>query len=469
MIELLILLNVFFVSFKDKPAKDVPALSPRAIEQRTKWHIPTDALDYPVDKAYLDSVRKYGATVHHTSRWMNGATCTMTDEQAARVALLPFVTGVEMTRNDASSGAPVKRLCAPTASDDVRANMQDIELITERQLALYNLLPLHDLGYHGQGILITVCDGGFTDANTLPCFRQELELGHYDFTDDKDDFYGRTGAHGTHCLSTISGLIENEYIGAATKAQYYLMRAEEDATESPKEMDNLVAAFEKADSLGTNVFSVSLGYAMFDNEKWDLTYADLDGKTTRVSRAATIAARKGMLVCVAAGNEGNKSWHWISAPADADSILTVGAVNVDSIIGGFSSFGPSADGRIKPDVCAVGVQTALITTNGNTMRGNGTSFATPLIAGMAATLWSALPEESAMQIRERIIRSANRYNNPDRDQYGYGIPNAYAAYTGLTTITDTPVSNTAAKFIQGNTLYIIHNGKTYNIVGTLVR
>ena len=347
--------------------------------------------------------------------------------------------------------------------------MQIAATYTQRQLALYNLLPLHELGYHGQGILMSVCDGGFTNANTLSCFRQEQELGHFDFTDDIDDFYGYTGDHGTNCLSSISGIAEG-YLGAATEADYYLMRSEEAETESPKEMDNLVAALEKADSLGTNVFSVSLGYAYFDHSEWSLDYSMLDGKTTRVSRAATIAARKGMLVCVAAGNEGNKDWHWISAPADADSILTVGAVNVDSIIGSFSSYGPSADNRIKPEVCAVGVKAALLGVDGNLRYANGTSFATPLLAGMAATLWSALPNESAMQIRERIIRSADRYNNPDRNQYGYGIPNAYAAYLGQTTaITETPITNRSIKYIQGNNLYIYSNGQTYNILGFRLR
>ena len=467
MLGLLLSLNVFFVSFADKPVQNIsPALSPRAIEQRGKWDIAIDELDYPVNPAYLDSLRKYGATIHHTSRWMNGATCSMPDNLAEQVAAWPFVADVEMTRDDSDPIYVVKRRVQYT---DNANDMQIAATYTERQLALYNLLPLHELGYHGQGILMTVCDGGFTNANTLSCFRQEQELGHFDFTDDIDDFYGYTGDHGTNCLSSISGIAEG-YLGAATEADYYLMRSEEAETESPKEMDNLVAALEKADSLGTNVFSVSLGYAYFDHLDWSLDYSMLDGKTTRVSRAATIAARKGMLVCAAAGNEGNKDWHWISAPADADSILTVGAVNVDSIIGSFSSYGPSADNRIKPEVCAVGVRAALLGVDGNLRYANGTSFATPLLAGMAATLWSALPNENAMQIRERIIRSADRYHNPDRNQYGYGIPNAYAAYLGQTTTTfESTVCPRATKYIQEGELLIEHNGKTYNLLGTLLR
>lgn len=462
----LVLLYVFFVSFADKPVQSVPALSERAIEQRTKWNIPIDELDYPVSQVYVDSIVHMGATLCHTTRWFNGATFAMTQEQADHVAQLDFVSSVEMTRDNSSSGGgwwwspQLRRIQAETK-----------DYWTDEQLALYNLMPLHEAGYKGKGILMSVCDGGFHNANSLSCFRHDLELGHFDFTDDSDGFYGSTGDHGTECLSTISGMAKEQFMGAATQAEYYLMRSEEYATESPKEMDNLVAALECSDSLGVNVFSVSLGYAMFDNDDWTLPKSAMDGKTTRCSRAATIAARKGMLVCVAAGNEGSSSWRTISAPADADSILTVGAVDEDGVIGSFSSYGPSADGRIKPEVCAVGVATTLISPNGYIMTGNGTSFATPLIAGMAASLWSALPDENAMQIRERIIRSADRYDTPDPNQYGYGIPDAWYAYTMdqpqalEETTTANHTEHNAQKIIRGEQVLIVRFGHIYNLAG----
>ena len=466
MLKLLILLNVFFVSFTDKPEKSAPALSPRAVEQRAKWDIPTDAMDYPVAHLYVDSLRRMGAKVFHTSRWFNGATVEMSDELASKVQNLDFVEAVEMTRDNSESLYASKRrvITREETSDDPG-------IITEQQLGLYNLLPLHEAGFEGQGILMAVCDGGFYNANILTCFRQEQELGHFDFTDDAVDIYGHTGTHGTECLSTISGST-TIYKGAATKANYYLMRSEESNTESPKEMDNLVVALETADSLGVNVFSVSLGYAYFDNDKWSLNKnTDLDGKTTRVSRAATIAARKGMLVCVAAGNEGNNAWRTISVPADADSILTVGAVSTWGEIGDFSSYGPSSDGRIKPEVCAVGVWTQLIHPGGNVVASNGTSFATPLLAGLAASLWSALPDENAMQIRSRIIRSADRYLNPDMDQYGYGIPDAWKAYTmGPEGIEDVQTETTSCqKILRNGQIIILRNGIEYTISGQRVR
>lgn len=460
----LLILFIYFVSFLDKPEKTAPQLSPRAIEQRQKWNIPTDQMDYPVSSMYMDSLRRMGVKIYHKSRWFNGVTCEMDDETAAKVRALNFVTDVEMTRDNSTPiYGPMKRRIQYSA-----ANAQPTGNWTDEQLALYNLIPLLEAGYEGQSILMAICDGAFYNAQKLSCFRQKQELGHFDFTDDGDDFYGSSGTHGTECLSTISGITDG-YYGAATKANYYLMRSEEMETESPKEMDNLVVALETADSLGVNVFSVSLGYAYFDNNQWTLdNKTDLDGKTTRCSRAATIAACKGMLVCVAAGNEGSSEWRTICAPADADSILTVGAVDTDSVMGTFSSYGPSSDGRVKPEVCAVGVQTTLVYPDGQLVTNNGTSFATPLIAGMAASLWSALPDENAMQIRERIIKSCNHYSYPDKkNQMGYGIPDAWLAYTmkrgeGMES-SESRVES--VKILRNGQILIIRQGLIYNLAG----
>ena len=456
---LLTLLHIFFVSFTDKPLAEQPALSPRAIEQRAKWKIDTDHLDYPVYAPYVDSLRHAGVEICHTSRWMNGATCRMSTDQAAQVEQWSFIASVEQTRED-----------------DVRSTMYNVRrkmydgARTDEQLDLLNLTPLHQAGFEGQGILMAICDGGFTNAHTLPCFRHELELGHFDFTDDADPFYGAEGTHGLACLSTISALTDS-YHGSATRAQYYLMRSEEMHSESPKEMDNLIAALEKADSLGVNIFSLSLGYFYFDNPEWNLSHDMLDGSTTRLSIATTIAARKGMLVCVAAGNEAQSDWHKICVPADADSILSIGAVTATGEMSTFSSYGPSADGRVKPEVCAQGVQTALIAPNGTVFQSNGTSFAAPTIAGLAASLWSALPNENAMQIRQRIIDSSDRALTPDYQQFGYGIPDAWKAYTLYAEQTPSIElnENKARKIVRNGQILILQGEQLFTPTGQRVQ
>ena len=465
---LAILLDVFFVGFCNKAGSREVALSSTALSMREKHGVEIDSLDYAVSSIYVDSLRHAGTHVYHTSRWMNGATIGVKDTSVLqRIRQWPFVRLVEKTRYDESwESSSVRRRVI-----DKRAMTYSDYGEAQRQLSTYNLLPLHDAGYQGQGIRIAVIDGGFEKANSLGALdsvRQQL-LGWYDLTDDTYDFFGSEGSHGTMCLSTIAA-ITSDFRGAATKAMYYMIRSEENDTESPKEMDNLVAAFELADSLGVHICSVSLGYYQFDDYEWDLTYADMDGKTTRVSRAATIAARKGMLLCISAGNEGDTDWKHLTAPSDADSILSVGAVDTNGAIAMFSSYGPSADGRVKPDVCAVGRNAAVIRPSSNeVVFSNGTSFACPLVAGMAACLWSALPDCSNMDIRERIIRSADRYASPD-EQYGYGIPNAWAAYMGTTAaeqVREQPEVSTQ-KVLYGGHWYIVRGGEWYDMMGCKV-
>lgn len=465
----------WWIQFPDKQGSTQLCLSDRALEQRARWDIPIDSLDYEVSPMYLDSLRAAGLTVMHVSRWMNGATVTGTQQQINAIQGKPFVAAIEQTRDNSSSGwwySPerLQKLRNERMSDPIGIAQ------TTPQLALYNLLPLHQLHYNGQGILMTVCDGGFYKTHTLACFdsvRSRI-LGHFDWTDDTEDFYnGTNGSHGTECFSAIAGLATG-FKGAATGAEYYLMRSEELLTESPKEMDNWVAAVEKCDSLGVNVMSTSLGYYNFDNSSWDLHYSDMNGLNTRSSRAATIAADKGMIVVVAAGNEGDGIWHYISSPADADNILAVGAVDTEGHIASFSSYGPSYDGRTKPEVCAVGYGATLINPHGNIIQSNGTSFACPLLAGMTATLWSALPELDGQTIRRLIIESADRYINP-HNQYGYGIPDAYAAYlaglaiihSGLQSAEETTRSE-ARKVLRNGQIYILRGNETYTLTGQKV-
>ena len=476
---MMVLLSIFFLQFTDKVGAERVCLSPTAMEMREARGIAIDSLDYEVSPIYLDSVQALGASVLHTSRWMNGASVQASEEAIEVIEACEFVESVEKTRGERApqksadfSGTPQvkgerleakgERLSAPQKSADFSGTPQAGE-----QLDQLNLLPLHQAGYKGRGIRIGIADGGFYRANSMLSLPQDQCLGYADLTDDEEDMFSHAGSHGTMCLSTIMAT-QVDYTGAATEAEYYLFRTEEEYTESPKEIDNWVAAIEMADSMGLHIVSTSLGYTTFDDAEMDLQYADMDGRTSRGAQAAVIAARKGMLLVVAAGNDGNKDWHYLSTPADADSVLTVGAVDVDGQIAAFSSYGPSADGRVKPEVCAMGKGTSIIhPENDSIMGGNGTSFACPLIAGMAACIWSASPDATNMEIRERIIRSADRYTQP-HEQYGYGIPDAWMAYqlaTGTNTVTHAPQ---ATKIMQDGQLYILYNKEYYTILGNKI-
>lgn len=469
-----ILLAIFFLQFADKAGSERVCLSPTAIEMRAERGIEIDSLDYEVSPRYLDSIRALGGQILHTSRWMNGATVKAKKGDEACFEKCSFVNRVYVTRPGVMR-PPLSNLTAPRRKTEVTLTDSVYYGQAQKQLEHYNLLPLHQDGYHGQGIRIGIADAGFANADKLEALMpvRSQWLGYTDFTDGTTDIFDPSETHGSLCLSSIMAVHEN-YLGAATQAEYYLFCTEETETESHKEIDNWVAAIEMADSLGLHIVTTSLGYRTFDDEEYDFSYQDMDGHTTRGAKAATIAARKGMLLVVAMGNDGDKDWHYLSTPADADSILSVGAVGLNDTVAQFSSYGPASDGRVKPEVCAVGVQTALINPNTNRVTySNGTSFACPLIAGMAACLWSALPYASNMDIRERIIRSADRYNQP-HEQYGYGIPDAWLAYQmELSTPTNNIGSNRETKstklILYRGELLILHNNTLYDILGNTIK
>ena len=466
------LLTIFFLQFANKAGSNVVCLSPTALEMRQERGIAIDSLDYAVSPVYLDSVKAMGAKVLHTSRWMNGATIEASYQFMDAIKQCSFVDTFYLTRlTNESFGIHSVSLRKREAVSEETIDKPG----SDQQINQLNLLPLHQLGFKGKGIRIGVADGGFYNANTLASLPHDQWLGYTDLTDDKDDIFGSTGNHGSLCLSAIVAHKEVSdgtsvgtftYSGTATDAAYYLFKTEEHSTESPKEIDNWVAAIEMADSLGLHIVSTSLGYTTFDDEQFNFAYSDMDGLTSRGALASRIAARKGMLLVTAMGNDGNKNWHYLSTPADADSILSVGAVNKDRAIANFSSFGPAADGRVKPEVCAMGEGTSLINpSNDAVMSGNGTSFACPLIAGMAASLWSALPTATNMEIRELIIRSCDRYHQP-HEHYGYGIPDAWEAYTSTTTdLPSTTRPTPYTKILHNGQLYILYNNQVYDVLG----
>ena len=432
----------FWVYFIDKPqAKELLAhpenfLSDRCLENRAKRNIEITEQDVPVNNEYLAQVEALnGVKIINKSKWFNSISIEIKHSD-----LMDSISGFAFVK----SVTPISAINSRLNRVEERNDYNKLVLDTSEgfkatygdalaQLELYNLLPLHIDGFKGKGILVAVFDAGFYLADTLHAFKHVRDNNQIkfvrDFVDgDYDAFH--SSYHGSAVLSTIAAYREGEIIGSAYEADFVLCRTENGASETLIEEDNWVAAAEWADSLGVDVINSSLGYTEFDSPSSNHTYADMDGNTTIISRGADIAASKGILVVNSAGNSGQTSWKYIGAPADADSILTVGAVDVSGNVAPFSSYGPSSDGQIKPNVCAVGWQATVISVNDDAFRLNGTSFSSPLMAGAVASLWSKFPEASNMEIIKAVELSSSNFNNPD-DRCGYGIPDMSRASDSL--------------------------------------
>lgn len=436
----------YWVQFKDKThtpySLDAPQafLSQRAIERRARQQIPIDSLDLPVDPAYVAELLAAGdIEVLHVSKWFNAATIRTTDTLALdSLGLLPFVNVVQLTRDGVDR--PHKHVGKFPLPKLFEENYGE----SFRQIEMMNGHLLHELGgAKGQGMLIGVLDAGFLQADILPGLEDLRERDGIILTRDLVLPGGNVYAghyHGRSVLSVMAGHVEGKLTGTAPLADYALVRTENGAVEYLVEEDNWVAGAELCDSLGCDVLNTSLGYTTFDDSSQDHTYEDLDGLTSRMTRASDLAAKKGMVVVNSAGNSGQLPWHYISVPADAFDILAVGAVDTARLVAPFSSRGPSADGRVKPDVSAVGYRTVGLDGAGwNVGHINGTSFAGPLVAGLSACLWQLHPEHTAHEVMDAVRRSASQYDRPD-DDLGYGIPDFWRAHlllggrdiTGLT-------------------------------------
>lgn len=428
----------FVVFFKDKNINayplDNPAafLSTRAIQRREKANIQVTLSDVPVNPQYINQVLQSdpGFEYLNRSRWMNSVMIATTDSaKIGFVAAMPMVQSVQWVYK----GVKPQQKTNPDKAGDGKngGSIENLDYtnikygISERQNTMLGMEYLHKKGFVGQGLVIAVLDAGFSNVNNIEAFdhiRQENRLlGTWDFVTNETSVY-EDNSHGTNVLGAIAGFIPGEFIGTGPGASFWLLRSEDAATETIAEEYNWVAAAEFADSVGADIINSSLGYTTFDEESWNHSYSQLDGNTTVITRGADMAASKGILVVNSAGNSGSSGWHYIGAPADGDSVLAIGAVDDKGAKAGFSSFGPSADNDIKPNVSAMGQNTAVIATNGAAITGNGTSFSSPLIAGAAAALWHANPEKTNMEIFRAIQASSSQYENPD-DKLGYGIPN----------------------------------------------
>ena len=440
-----------WVYFTDKPNASTylnnptSILSQRAIDRRLKQNITLDTRDAPIEQMYYDAIKNTsGISVMAKSKWLNAIHVRASETVIEDLMnTFSFVASIDFAN---------KLLNNRGTSQQQQANHLD-KLTTHQDFNYGNATNqiemlkgdyLHQQDFTGEGMIIAVLDAGFPNVNTLGAFQRLRDknkiLGGYNFVERSSNFYARN-SHGTHVLSDIGGYIEGQFVGTAPDASFYLFITEDHQRENPLEESLWVEAAERADSLGVDVINTSLGYSTFDDSSYNYTYADMNGQTTFITRGAEAAASRGMLLVNSAGNSGNSAWFYITAPADAVSILTVGAVNASGNLVSFSSRGPTSDNRTKPDVMAQGSSSAIVNyVSGVPVGASGTSFSSPIMAGVVACLWQAFPNKTASEIIEVVKMSGDRAATPDNN-YGYGIPDFQLAFTRLMDENDIALSD----------------------------
>jgi serine protease AprX len=423
-----------WVYFKDKPGAqayfDSPStmLSQRALDRRSLQGIALDIKDIPIYQPYINQIiASTGITVKAKSKWFNCVHVRGSQTDINALKLLSFVASVNFANNSINSTKKTssKKIKSKPVSKTLQSTTTFNYGNSANQIQMLNGHLLHQANYTGSGKIIAVMDGGFPGVNTAAPFARlranNQILGGYDYVNRNTNFY--TGiSHGTSVLSLMGGYVDNVLVGTAPDASYYLFITEDGPNESPLELSNWVEAAEEADSLGVDIINTSLGYTTFDDSDYDFTYNDMNGSSTFISKGLDIAFSRGIVCVVSAGNEGSNAWHYISAPADAVNALAIGAVKADETYATFSSQGPTFDGRVKPDVTAQGQFPYVSDAAGSiSNNGSGTSYSGPIVAGMVACLWQALPAKTNQQIKQLITQSADRYTVPTV-QFGYGIP-----------------------------------------------
>ncbi len=427
-----------WVYFTDKPDSQyyfdnpLEMLSQRALDRRTNQGIALDILDVPIYQLYFDQIStSSGIEVKSKSKWMNAVHVRGSISAIDALADLTFVSNIQFanrslnTQNRIANNSENK---AVNKQLDVQENF--VYGNSSNQIQMLNGHLLHQQDYTGTGKIIAVMDAGFPNVNTASSFQRIRDnnqiLGGYNFVARNENVY-TSNSHGTLVLSLMAGYVENQLVGTAPDANYYLFITEDSADENPVEESYWVEAAELADSLGVDVINTSLGYFAYNNPSYSYTYADMNGVTSFISRGADIAFSRGMICVTSAGNSGNSANPNISTPADAIHTLTVGSVKFDETYSTFSSIGPTFDGRIKPDVMAQGQNPYFSTTSGSVSNASsGTSFSGPIIAGMVASFWQAIPWATNQQVVDFVLQSADRFTNPTT-QFGYGIPNFQVA------------------------------------------
>ena len=436
-------LRKYWIEFTDKKntpfctCRPAEFLSARALERRARAGIIVSEEDLPVSPDYIAALRAKGARLHGTSRWLNAATVVADSSTAAALRTLPFIDTVQyvgkhiIPRNPPNRRTKGRAILTNIPSAGPNASQWGYAV---RQNAALGVPLLHLAGHRGRGIWVAVMDGGFTNVDTMPFFDSLALNGRlftgYDFV-ERDQAVYESAQHGTSVLSVMGAMLPGYFVGTAPEATYFLLKTEDTGGEFPIEEANWIAGAEWADSIGVDIINASLGYTGFNDATLSHTFRDLNGRTAIGSRGATIAAQKGMIICNSAGNSGDEPWRYVGVPADAPGIVAVGATDELGKRATFSSVGPTSDGRIKPDLSAPGEEVVTAGVSGTLLGvSNGTSLASPMLAGAIAALWSAYPEKTAAEILAAVFNSADQYAAPDVLR-GYGLPDLSSAWLRL--------------------------------------
>ncbi len=401
-------------------------LSERALERRMKQGLSVDSTDLPVCRSYVDALAGKGARPISESKWNNTVVVQVSDTSIIdRIALLPFVRTIRKVWTSPDS-IPARNADRKKEVTNKVKKGDNYYGDAWRQIAVHQGDSLHAAGFRGKGMQIAVIDAGFYNADEISVFKGMDLLGTRDFVNPRSDIYAEN-YHGMKVLSCLAANRPHVLVGTAPEAAYWLLRSEDDDTEQLVEEDYWAEALEFADSVGVDVVNTSLGYYEFDDKAMNYRYRDLDGHCSLMSHSASLAADKGLVVVCSAGNSGRGAWKKITPPADAEHVITVGAVNRELVNADFSSVGNTIDGRVKPDVMAVGVYAAVAGTDGTVSYANGTSFASPILCGLVACFWQACPWLTARQVVEAVQNAGDRKEYPD-NIFGYGIPDIWKAY-----------------------------------------
>ena len=442
-------------------------LSSKSIERRKRQNLPVDSVDLPLDPSYMEVITKTGATIQTWSKWVKTIVVYLSDSTTlSRLGSLPFVDSLSCVWK---GNLPVK-MNIKEEDIPLTANLRE-DIINSygsgfTQIALNNGHLLHNAGFRGKGMTIAVIDGGFVNVDKIDYFNQERIKEIKNFNHETTDILREGSDHGTRVLSCMLSDKSGDMTGTAPDADYYLFRTEMMSEEFPVEEDYWVAALEYADSLGVDIVTSSVGYTTFDDPAMNHTQNQLDGHTVPISLAANLAASRGIVLFNSAGNEARSDWRTLIFPADAENIITVGSVDKDSVLSSFSSVGPSADGRVKPDLMAMGSGDYVVEGSGDIVQSNGTSFSTPIMAGLAACLWEALPDLDSFSMLHLLRETSGQFQHPD-SLMGYGIANVYKAYneqlTGLLPVTAPSGQDYISVSSADNRLYInLMNQEQYN-------